>query len=161
MIIASCSAMGISMSNEINIRCRAIREHLLALDIMKNEIQFRNTPLEDIIALIEKNCSEAASKFYKRTYKLASEGMTFASAALENYSYLRSEGLANEDIEILRQVCMSLGRYDGGAQTKALNNGMEALKKTLVSVKEDTFTKGRLYRAVCTAAGVVLVLMII
>ena len=149
------------MSNEISKRSRAIKDHISALQIIKSEIRFKNTPLKDIMSLIEKNCTADTSVFYKKTYELACEGMTFASAALENYSFLRREGLANEDIEILRQVYLSLGRYDGETQTEALDRGVEALKNNLIAVKKDSLTKGRLYRAVSAAAGMILLLMIV
>ncbi|MEA4921330.1 MAG: stage III sporulation protein AB [Clostridiaceae bacterium] len=161
MIIASCSAMGITLNRDMRIRLKVIKGHIAALGIIKAEIIYKNTQLEKIIDLLEEHCGQEISFFYKETFRHASVGTTFSTAAQANYVILKKQGLITEDIEILKQVCSVLGRFDGAVQAERINTACSELQRSYDALKAEIASKGKLYKAIGATVGITLALIAI
>ena len=72
--------------------------------------------------------------FYEKTFENASVGLTFSKAAEKNYLLLKKDGMTGEDIDIIRQVCGVLGRYDAASQVETINKALVPVSYTHLDV---------------------------
>lgn len=161
MIIISCSAIGLSLSRDMNKRKGSIKAHIEALRIIKSEILFKGSDLRSIMTLLKNRCGGAAADFYALSFENASKGLTYSKAAEKNFSLLKKEGLTGEDIEIIKSFCNVLGRYDACSQSEMISRAIDGLEENLSELKGEMASKGKLYRAIGATAGIVLALVVI
>ena len=161
MIVTSCSMMGISLSSDLRRRSRALKAHISALQLIRTEILYKNTPLEMILAMLSDACGAQAAQFYQKTFAMAAQGMAFSTAAERHCQMLKKEGLTAEDIDVIRGACQVLGRYDSASQSERLQNAVRLLEGNLDELKGVLHAKGRIYRAVGATVGIVLALIVL
>ena len=161
LIIMSCWGAGISSGRDMRARAEALKNHISALQLIKAEILFKSAPMESIIALLEKECSAKTAGFYRDTYRRARVGATFSQAAIEYYPLLKAQMLNKGDIEAIKSVCSVLGRYDASTQSETITAAISCLQGRLEEASAESLSKGRLYKTLGAAAGIVLALMAI
>ena len=161
MIVTSCSMMGLSMAREMEQRKAALKNHISALQLIRSEICYKNTPLEEILFQLEQSCGKAAATFYRKSFEAASNGLAFSAAAEQYYIDLKKDGLLAEDIEVIRNICRILGRYDSATQAEHLAAAAELLEKQLDNLQKELSSKGRLYKTVGATAGILLALIVV
>ncbi len=162
MIIGSCSALGLSLSREMTARQHALREQIKALQVIKTEILFRRAPLQEIASLLEHACDGRTADFYRLTVQTAlKKGMTLQSSALRHRGRLHRMGLNKDDESAIMDVLQVLGKYDGAAQAETINRSIARLERSLAALREESASKGRLYRAIGVTAGITLALIVI
>ena len=161
LIVLSCSVMGMSINRGMYTRRKALKAHISALQLIKSEILFKNSPLPYMIFLIQQSCGPEAAGFYRAALDCARSGMTFSSAAGRACGILRKSGLSKQDAEIIRDTCSVLGQADGATQVEEINRAASLLGKQLELLKEEIASRGGLYRAIGATAGIILALMAI
>lgn len=138
-----------------------LRDHIAALELMRTEICFKNTPMDDNLALLSKHCQKETVRFYQCAFENALSGLAFSTAAEQQYDMLKKDGLTDEDIEGIRIACRVLGQYDSIAQEEQLAVAVEHLKRLLDVLEKEVSSKGRIYKTAGATVGIVLALMVI
>ena len=162
MIIGSCSAIGISMSNALRERMAALKSFIAALQILKAEIVFRALPIPQILHRIEEECSGPAAGFFSVTAQvMQKENTGFHPAAERQLESLKRCNLKKGDIRHIAEALHALGRYDAGAQAQALTAAEVSLQQELDDVRKEAAQKGKLYQAVGLTTGIMLALVML
>lgn len=161
MIVTSCSMMGISMGREMEKRKLLLRDHIAALELIRTEICYKNTPMDEILIRLADHCREETLTFYKNAFEAASSGLAFSTAAEKQYEQLKKDGLAEEDIDGIRAACRTLGRYDSVTQSEQLAAAIVLLDKELQVLQSEISSKERIYKTAGATVGIALALMVI
>ena len=158
-IIGACSAVGLKAGRRLTLRIEALNEWISALEIMRAEITMKRTPLGEIITLLEARQGLLAPVF---TLIREESQKNFFTAAWKHALALSCElGLTEEDAAHLRSLGATLGRYDAEEQDTAIRYCKTRLEHALGMAISDRESKGRAYRGMGVALGVIFVLVII
>ena len=142
-------------------RKHTLKAHIAALQLIRTEIFYRNTPLEDIFLRLEETCGSHAAGFYQKVFDIAAKGLAFSTAANQCYDLLFKDGLLKEDISMIKNACSVLGRYDGSVQAEQLSAAIRQLEDHLSVLQNELNSKGRLYKTAGATAGIILALIVL
>ena len=160
LIAGSCSVIGFSMNNRLKGRVAALKSFLGAVQLLQAEIVFRQSALPDILPMMIRECSGAASDFFRQVLRLMVEkNESFMSAVAFLVPELRHFDLKWDEIEWLASVGQIAGRYDAATQADRLSGVIARLEQSLDQAQEEYGQKGRLYRALGLTAGVMIALV--
>lgn len=161
-VIAGCSAAGIIKALSYKERCSELENILELIRVMEMEITYKKEPLhktfEKIAALKEcwfcnllRTCSRklADSEDLKNAWD---------SSITDNLSACP---LHEEDLIILRDITLGLGKSDTGGQKSILEPAVIRLEKALKNAKMQYEKQGRMYRGLGISAGIIIVIMFI
>ena len=162
LIAGSCSVVGFSMNNRLKGRVAALKSFLGAIQLLQAEIVFRRSALPDILPMIIRECSGAASAFFRQVQQcMLRDGESFLSAFELLVPELRHFDLKWSEIEWIASVGHIAGRYDAATQADRLSGLIAQLEHALQQAQEEYGQKGKLYRALGVTAGVMIALVAI
>ncbi len=161
LIFLSCCFMGFIKASSYKNRSRELESIVELVRLMELEISYKKEPLA-------KTFQKAASM--KPCW--FSEVLQSSSRALQQRSlheswqkaitmYQEKSPLLEQDIEILKDLSLNLGKSDAAGQSKVLEPAMLRLQQQLKSAGELERKQGRMYRGLGISAGIVIVIMII
>lgn len=163
MIIAS-TAIGFGLGRDLSNRIRSLRELGRVADILKAEIQYAGTPLQEIFREIAKRTAghfermfrDAANKMEQR------DGKTLGVIFKECVQELPVEtGLNGNDKRQLEGLGARLGYLDTKMQIQTIERFKEELKREQEEAEEDYRQRVRVYRCLGFLGGVFLVLLLL
>ena len=158
-IIGACSAVGLQAGKRLSMRIDALNEWIAALEILRAEITLKHTPLGEIVPLLQNRKGLLSPVFSLMAEKLPKQ---FFSVVWRQAVQLSCDlGLTEEDAAHLRSLGTTLGRYDAQEQDAAITYCKKRLEHALCMAISDREKKGRAYRGMGVALGVIFVLVII
>ncbi len=164
MICGSCTVFGVSAWQQLCKRVHGIDAMLTALEYMIAELEYKRTPLLDMVQVLTKsNRWKVALLFRTLQSKLQQEDeLSFSYKWCRALEECREDlGLQEEEVKLLQDVAAYLGRYDAGQQIRALQQAQRELRTLRKEAREEVKTRGKLYRSCGLAAGVVIALALL
>lgn len=160
LIIAGCAGFGFSLAAGHRYQERSLQRIMRILDFMISELHFHATPLPQLCAGASKLYHNAEALVFSR---LAESLETHESpeAAVCMESVLKEFQLPFETGEILRQVGMTLGRFDLEGQLKGLEEGREMCRQRLQALGENRDIRLRNYQTLSLCTGAALAILLI
>ncbi len=164
LICGSCSVFGVSAWQQLCKRVHAMDAISTALDYMIAELEYRRTPLLDMVqVLAQSNRWQTALIFHTLQNKLQQQDeLSFSykwCRALAECSEVI--GLQSEERKLLQDAASYLGRYDALQQVRALQGAQKQLLVLRNEAREEVKTRGKLYRSCGLAVGIVIALALL
>lgn len=160
LIIAGCGGFGFSLAAGHRHQERSLRRLLRILDFMTSELHFHATPLPQLCVSAAKLYDKPESLVFSRLGD-SLESHESPEVALCMESVLTEVQLPTETREILRQVGMTLGRFDLEGQLKGLEEGRELCRRQLDALGENRDTRLRNYQTLSLCTGAALAILLI
>ena len=161
MIVAACGGMGFSLAAGHRQRERMLQQLIQAVEFMTCELQYRQTPLPQLMrlcaeetgGLIRKAFSELAQELERQ---LAPDAACCMAAAVERIPKLPAA--IREKLLLLGR---SLGRFDLSGQLAGLEAVAQLCKRDLQGLLVNRDARLRGYMTLGLCAGVALVILFI
>jgi len=145
-------------------RVTYLQELIATFKILETEIKFRMDPLPESFRRVGNYKKNKASLLLVTAGSMLAEnrGYSFAecweNAVLEVYE---KTGLTGEDICILKDMSIELGKSDMAGQSSMFERVNIRLTDQLSAAVEDKKTKGKMYRSLGFAIGAVIVILLV
>ncbi len=154
LIIAGCGGMGLCAAARLEGRVRDLGELAAGLDTLRRELGWRLSPLPDGLYAAGRALRGPAADFFTRCAQRAGapDGQPFQEVwrAELDAAPLR---LKPEDRALLDRLGPVLGRYDGGSQRQALEEGAAGLRALQGAAADERSRLGRVYGVLGITAG--------
>lgn len=163
-IFLSCTAIGFCMSAELRERAKNMRELERIVQILKGEIEYAGTPLQEVFGEAAARTEKKFRKFFLEAAKAmdAHDGRTL-SAIFESCARQELQGCALKKEDIRRFCAMGgrLGYLDRRMQLRILDMYAQELVRERALAEEEYRQKEKIYRQLGAAAGVFFVLLLL
>ena len=160
LIIAGCGGFGFSLAAGHRHQERSLQRVLRILDFMTSELHFHATPLPQLCASAAKLYNNPETLVFSRLAEsLDAQESSDASSCMEEV--LKEIQIPVETREILRQVGMTLGRFDLDGQMKGLEEGRQLCRRRLQTLGENRDIRLRNYQTLSLCTGAALAILLI
>ena len=163
LIIGGACTVGISADIRLRRRIECLNAWVSALSIINAEVTCRLSTLPEIMRLLSKrgdilstffsSCADGLSAYDRETFIYIWTRALRASVSIT--------GLLPQDVEILSQVGMTLGRYDSEQQSSELISAQGRLLLAAGEAVREREKKGKIYKALGLTGGIGIVLIFI
>lgn len=163
-VIGAGTAIGFSYGNDLANRLSALRELEGAADILKAEIQYAGTPLQEIFKEIGKRTKAPFCDFFAEIADAMErrDGKTLGKIVEEETAeWLSDTGLTKNDRTQLAGFGKRLGYLDVKMQITVIERYKEELKRERKEAEEEYRQKSRVYRCLGFLGGVFLTLLLL
>ena len=160
LVFLACVAMGSCYCRYRKKRLHALRELVLALELMEGELKTNAQPLPELFLLLSRRTGDPASAFFEVLMnQLPAIGERsfpelWGQAAAETLT-----PLGREDMETLLQLGQVLGRYELSQQLNAVHICENTLRKSLNMAREAYPGEHRLGMGLGLSAGILFLIM--
>lgn len=165
MLVLGASAMvGISASQVLMKRRRALDAMISTIDFISSEIECRRTPIPTLIDTLAQTTHALSAQIFR----VMQQKMSCADGLSLTYKWCRafiecreSVGMDMEETQLLCDVSSFLGKYDAEEQIKSLDYTRKQLCELRIAAEQDVKSRGKLYRTYGLAVGAVMVLVLL
>ena len=164
IIIAAGSGAGYLMARTYENRILHLQDLITALKVLEAEMKYRRDPLPVLFNRIGQFNSGLAGEFFlhvcnglKGEFSYDFYG-SWLSAVNEVYG---DSSLTDGDREVLSEVGIELGKTDLSSQQSIFERVYSRLGQKVAEAERDKKTKGKMYQALGTAAGVLVVIVLL
>ena len=163
-IIGSGAGAGFLMARSYDNRIFHLQDLITLLKILEAEMKYRQDPLPVLLSKIGELSSSLAGKFFLRVCHGLKEHYSFdfygawAWAVSDVYS---DTALLEKDKEILSEVGIELGKTDLENQQSLFVRVFSRLEQQIAEAEEEKRTKGKVYRSLGTAIGILVVIVLL
>lgn len=163
ILICGTAGWGIMGASRISRRASDLRIMVSALQLMRTEICSRLAPMEDVLKTVCTQTSSGVRKFFDNV------SSDFADAGGEPFYRVWQHAVdTTPELEfdrgqtlILKQLGMSLGKYDARQQMRALDYAIARFEVFSARAEEEKRVKSRLNAFVGVAAGIFAVVILL
>lgn len=161
LVVGACGGFGFKIAAEHLKEERVLRQLTSALDYMECELQYRSTPLPELLI----KSAEEVSRPLKEVLlsigsalaeQLAADVEGCVEISLEQYSYLPSLSF-----DALRQLGQNLGRFDIEGQLKGLEAVRRECRRKLEQLSDNRENRLRGYKTLGLCGGAALAILLL
>ena len=154
--------MGLGAIRKLEGRVTALRALVEALELMERELEFRLTPMQELLEGTARRVGEPAAGFLGACARGLDElGERSLAELWAREAGERLTPLKPRDLEVVLSVGGVLGRYDAEGQRRAIAACREELTGFLAAAAEERRKQGRVYGALGVTAGAFLVILLL
>ena len=156
------AALGFGAVRHLEQRVQDLDQLYVGLAVIKRELNWRMTPMPELLARAAKETKDRVSDFYRLCsvgaghlngrpfYRIWQQGLTSVQLRIEP-----------EDRAVVEQLGGVLGRYDGENQRTALDEALTRLEEQRKCAVEQRSRLGKVYGTLGLTAGAFLVILLI
>lgn len=161
LILVACSSMGFSVAAAHKKAERQLHQLIRSLELMHHELDYRMTPLPQLIALAQDACSGQLARFWQSLHlRLQQQEQADAAGCLKEA--LREHTALSEPVKRnLQLLSGSLARFDLSGQLRALESVRLSCTRDLEGLLLNRDVRLRSYRTLGICAGIALVILFI
>ncbi len=161
-----CSALGYIKAYDYTCRVNNLKSFIFVLKYLEDEIIYRKSTLPDAITTISQHKASNAAKFFLEqvAYNMNkdTEFLDLYEVWKDSVTSLKSKTyMEDKDIEVILELGKSLGNSDTIGQQLLFTRIGKMLNDFLQEAQEMSATKGKMYKGLGIAAGLILVILLV
>lgn len=157
MIVASCSAIGFSLSKNYKKRVDSLKSFLTAFNMIKSELSLNNSSRRDLFKSVIEQCNGAISDYFVLLNK-EDDGIILEESSLE---YLKKMELKSAEIgEISENLCI-IGKFDLSTQQELIDKSIKRLELMVDNATLEMMKNGKLYKVLGLSSGLIIGLLML
>ena len=161
MVIAGASGTGFSMALNVHRTSELLQQLLAALELMRNEIACRRTPLPELMRQLQAAVRGPASEFFGRLAGDLERRQVGTVAASVRRQVAATPAFPSPVRQVLLQLGAGLGQYDVPSQLRAVELAAQRLRSLLDQCREQQQARVRSYCTLGVCAGLALAILAI
>jgi len=163
-IILSGIGIGQLKAKSFDNRVIHLQDFITTLKILESEMKYRLDPIPVLFMRISQMKRGMAAKLFETVCMMLNEleNRDFTScwtAAIE--SVYSESSLTREDRQIIYDLGIDLGKTDMNSQYSLFSRTFSLLEHQVTEAIEINKTKGKMYKSLCAATGVLVVILLI
>lgn len=163
LILTATTSFGYGAAKRLRERSRQLREMKVALQALEAEIVYGLTPLIEAATHISRQMSQPLSTLFASFANRLKNGETSVSQAwndsLADISPHTSFG--SDEIEVLKQFGITLGRHDRDHQQKQIKLTLLHLEREETEAKDAQLRYGKMMKSLGFLAGLLLTILLL
>lgn len=162
-VVIASAFVGFGFAAAVRRQCRQQEALLSALELMKNEMLYRMTPLSDVFAQLRSGGESAVAELFERwSENLYGTAYMSVELALQRAIEQTHElNLPPESLQTLRTLAQSLGKLDVDGQCSAIRLAQTQLESQLALTRAGSEKRAQSYRTVGVCAGLAVAVILL
>lgn len=163
-ILLGCVGWGTNRVREEQRRMRYLREMILIIRRIRDEISYGKHTLPEICLILAECCSPLYQSYFQQIYEQANQGNgTSLDHIWERQveKCLRNTPLSNEEKDILRNLPQNMGMQEEKLQAESIGRSVELLVRNCRKAEDTYENKARMILSVSVLAGVFLTILLL
>lgn len=161
LIILACGSMGFSMAAAHRRKEQMLRQIITAVKFMTCELQYRQTPLPNLIAMTAAETAGPISGIFQAVNRELEQQIAPDAACCMHAVLTRSAKLPEIVLQKLQLLGRTLGRFDLNGQLSGLEAVAQLCKRDLDGLLMNRDARLRSYGTLGLCAGAALVILFI
>lgn len=161
MVIAGASGTGFSMALNVHRTSELLQQLLAALELMRNEIACRRTPLPELMRQLQAAVHGPASEFFGRLAGDLERRQVGTVAASVRRQVAATPAFPSPVRQVLLQLGAGLGQYDAEGQLRSVELAEARLRSQLEQLRAQQQARVRSYCTLGVCAGLALAILAI
>lgn len=164
VVMLACCGLGFRMSYELVYRIEDLQQIKRVMVMLRGEIKYASTPLTEALFSISTKVPSPWREFLQEmTKKMEECGGKTLTAIFQTMmeKHLAKTSLQQKDISQFAEFGANLGYLDKEMQLNSIDLYMEGLDRQIKEAEEKVEKRGRLYRYLGMAVGVLILLIIL
>ncbi len=159
LVIAACGAMGIKMSMAYIKQERQLEQLLASMHYIKCELQYRLTPLSQVVYQCSVQTTGALRSFYQNLQKELDTQISPNAQYCMRSALTKSNDLFPSTAAVLRRLGETLGAFDLDGQLIGIEEASAFCRETIDNMKKNRTDRIRNYQTLGLCAGAALVIL--
>lgn len=162
-VVMGASGAGFSMALNVKRMISVLQQLLASLDQMKNEIEYRKTPLPELMRILSVQTKGGVAEFWGRVADdlfLRQETSVYAIVK-KNLAVMPASVFSSPVRHILMNLGSGLGKYDVAGQLRAIDLAAVRLRGLLEQYETEQSVRVRGYCTLGICAGLALAIIIL
>ena len=159
LVIFGASGTGFSMAFSVRQTISMVQQLLAAMEVMKNEISFRRTPLPELMRLLEIQSRGAVADFFGRLAEDFSRRQERTVEAIVRKQVAAARTFPPAVRQILLQLGSGLGQYDVEGQHRSIDLAVLRLRTLLDQYRNEQQARIRSYCTLGICGGLAIAIL--
>ena len=162
MLTAAASVMGFFKARDLKAALQALREMISLLELMRNEIFTRRTPIKQIFS-----CSNLPDYRYMNSF-ISSLETELSSLGSKSFTQIWCENaektlqmLSKSSKQALKALGSSIGKYDAELQAACIDRCMSELNSEYAKLNEGLRNNEKMYIGLGTGIGLIFAIILV
>ncbi|MBR0596640.1 stage III sporulation protein AB [Sinanaerobacter chloroacetimidivorans] len=164
LIIIAGIAAGHLKARTYENRVLHLQDLITTIKILESEMKYRLDPLPEIFIKISGMKISLAGRLFETTSRLLREDFAHDFANCWNQAVelvYKDSSLTRADKQVLSDLGIELGKTDMGSQYSLFSRAYTLLDAQVAEAAEEKRTKGKMYKSLGTAVGVLVVILLV
>lgn len=158
-IIAGCGGFGFSIAAAAKKERRLLHQLILALGVMEAELEYRMTPLPNLMAIAAQDCDEILRELFRKFSAELSRQIHPNASSCMRIILQKYPELSGRMRRHLRHLGSCLGQFNLPGQIQGLHSVRDACEKDLILLDRNQDIRIRSYQTLSLCAGTALVIL--
>lgn len=159
MVILGASGTGFSMAFSVRQNVSLVQQLLSTMEVMKNEISYRRTPLPELMRLLELQCRGCAAEFFGRLATDLSQRQERSVDIIVRRQVAAVRAFPPAVRQILLQLGSGLGQYDTEGQLRSIDLAILRLRTLLDQYRSKQQTRIKSYCTLGICGGLAIAIL--
>ena len=162
-ILTGASTVGFGCAAGVRRQTRQLAELCMSLEMMQSEIEYRMTPLPQLLQQLSTGCQTAVGELLLRWAQILSQpdGATVSYAFRRALGSVHSLALSRQSVQELSALALSLGRFDAAGQARSIAASCARLRQELSFLEAEKRARCRSYCTIGVCAGLALAVILL
>ena len=163
VIVVAASAAGFGFAAEVRAQIRQLTALITALDYMKSEMECNLTPLPQLFAALGQQGERTIAALFARCgdAMLGNASLPPQQALRDALTQTRGLRLSGQTRQSLESLGLSLGKFDLGGQSRAVDLAKARLQAELDTLLAGSRARCRSYETIGICAGLALAVILL
>lgn len=160
-IVLGCGGFGFSMANAHRREEAGLRQLLQVLDLMESELQYRLTPLPELLGIVQRDTTGPIRQILRLLRRELEAQVSPDAKSCMEAALVEGPGLPDSISGALRCLGMSLGRFDLPGQLQGLHHTRQECSRALEQLCRNRDNRLRSYQTLGLCAGAALAILLL
>lgn len=161
LLVAGCGSIGFLIANAYKHEINTLREFIYTLERMKNELQFRFTPLPKLCRQISEGEHGCLGHFYQLLAEELESQVRPDAESCVKAALTKSRNIPLYTQRMVNVLGRTLGRFDLSGQLSELDSLCGECSQKLNALVTDQEKRIRIYQTLGLCAGVTMAIVLI
>ncbi|MGI6727808.1 MAG: hypothetical protein ACOX4P_04495 [Anaerovoracaceae bacterium] len=164
IIIGSSSGAGYLITTPYENRIYQLQELTMTFKVLEAEMKYRKDPIPVLLYRIGKSNPGKAGDFFLKVHQGLKETYAFDFYSCWTWAIkeiYEDSALTEKDREVISEVGIELGKTDIDNQQSLFARVFSRLEYQVTDAEEEKKIKGKMYRSIGTAIGILVVIVLL
>ncbi len=161
LVVASCGGFGISIASGYKKEVLALKKLITSVDRMVGELEYRLTPLPELLRLAGKTSEGPVGTFFLRVVKELNRQLSTNAQDCFTLALSETYDVPNISRSLLEEMGTWIGQYDAETQIKGLLAIKQQAENHLSEFTRDMDKRLRSYQTLGLCAGAAIAILFV
>lgn len=164
IIIGTGIIVGQLKARSYDNRMSHLQSFISILKVIESEMKYRLDPLPEIFERLSKTKNGLSGELLEKTFQIIKSNPNYDFSSCWNHaaeSVYKNTSISAKDLQVICDIGVDLGKTDLSGQSSLFKRAFTLLEAQVAEADEERRAKGKMYKSLGAAIGVLIVIILI